>query len=191
MSDQVLLMKELGPALRKHQAAVASAINKGVIAGARAGRAVLVKATPTDQGQLRNSWKVSRARASGQAFADVELINEAPHAGIVERGARPHKVSAAGWAAIYAWVVRHRKAFGFKTKSGRAKAHKPTRGDVRTRTDIDPALASITWAIVKHIEKYGQKPTYFVRNQVDPITLLTQGEVERRLREVAAGKGQP
>lgn len=189
MADRTIKLSQLGAELEKHGRGVMRAVSRGVFLGAQFGRTRLVKATPTDQGQLRNSWKVSRVRRGPGMADDVELINEAPHAGIVERGARPHKVSAEGWASIYQWVLRHRRSLGLTTKTGRLKPHRPKFGDVRTRTDVDPVIASITWAIVKKIEKYGQKPTFFIRNRVQEITELVQVEVERELRNQALGRG--
>lgn len=197
MADRTVKLSELGKVLEKHGQGVVRAVGRGVFVGAQYGKTRLVRATPVDQGQLRNSWKVSKV-SNGGGVPDVEILNEAPHAGIVEKGARPHKVSPEGWAAIYQWVLRHRRALGHTTTYRRAnggtgtrvKAHRPKYGDVRTQTDVDPAIAAITWAIVKKIEKYGQAPTYFVRNTLPKVTEVVQYEVEMRLRNQARGDAE-
>lgn len=188
--EREVKLSELARALERDGRDVMRAISRGVFSGAQGGRKVLVDKSPTDQGQLRNAWKVSRVRRGAGQVDDVDLVNEAPHAGVAERGARPHKVSAEGWAAIYQWVLRHRRALGMTTKSGRVRAHRPKFGDLRTRTDVDPAVARVVWGIVKKIELRGQAPTYFVRNAVPEVTELVHREVEEALREQAAGRGR-
>lgn len=69
------------------------------------------------------------------------LFNDSPHGGIVEAGARPHPVSKEGINNIARWCVR--------------KLGLP-RGE---------AMAAAQ-AIAKHIERYGQKGTWIVRNSL-------------------------
>lgn len=183
---------------RKH-ADLLRAIARGALAGAHRGRTFIVRKTPVDQGQLKASWKVMPGAAAlyagtskGALYAGkdslrlAELRNTAPHAGIVELGARPHKTSAEGWLAIYDWVVRHRVELGLVTKTG--KARRVRKGTVAVNAKLpdggkglDPEIASITWAIVLKLERKGQEPTYFVKSSLDALLLIVETEVQRAL----------
>lgn len=173
--------------IKSRHKATRDAIVRGVHRGAFRGMNVMMKRTPTDQSQLKQSWRVTKAFPSSASVMQLAaLINDAAHAGIVEGGARPHKVSAEGWAAIYQWVYRHRRYFGFVTKSGRTARARATIGDVRTKTDVVPELASVTWGIVKRLEREGQKPTWFVRESLPVLTEVLEAEVETQIAKVAA-----
>jgi hypothetical protein len=165
-------------------------------AGVRAayrGQALLRKRTPVDQGQLKNSWQV-HPRPGAREFVTIE--NRAPHAGIVERGARPHPVSRAGKMALYWWVVRNRKKFSsLRTAGGRASRirHRIASGPVqaggtRPMAQLDPRVMSIVWGIVKKLEKKGQKPTYFVKNSLPTLEKFFAIEAQRAVREIGARK---
>ncbi len=156
-------------------------------------QALMVRRTPVDQGQLKNSWRVVLGSLAVTTAVQelAALVNDAPHAGIVELGARPHKVSAEGWAAIYLWVYRHRHLFGFVTKSGRTARARATRGNVRARIDVNPELERITWGIVKRIEKEGQKPTFFVRDSLPVLNEILGEEVNKQIERVAKQRIAP
>lgn len=175
--------------IKSRTAATRAAIVRGVHRGAHRGLVVMMKRTPVDQSQLKQSWRVNKAFPSSAAVMQLAaLVNDAAHAGIVEGGARPHKVSPEGWAAIYQWVYRHRRFFGFVTKSGRTARARATVGDVRTRTDVNPELAAVTWGIVKRIEREGQRPTWFVRESLPLLNKVLEAEVETQIAKVAAGR---
>lgn len=183
---------------RKHKS-IARAIARGALAGAERGRALIVRKTPVDQGQLKASWKVlpgSPTALQGEFKRGTllaELLNTAPHAGIVERGARPHTVSAEGWLAIYDWVVRHRQELGLVTATGKARRVRKGRVAVHQGLDkggvgLDSQIAGITWAIVKKIQREGSKATYFVRGNLEDLRAVVQREVDRGL-EAEGNKG--
>jgi hypothetical protein len=195
---------QLSKVLRKKHRKLLRTIAQGALAGVHRGRALIVRKTPTDQGQLRNAWKVIpgdtallRGEAKPKLFTSsklAELQNLAPHAGIVELGARPHKTSAEGWMAIYDWVVRHRKDLGLVTKSGKARRLRKGKVAVHAGLEnagagLDPEIAGITWAIVKRLEKQGQKPTLFVKNSLDDLTAVVQREIDRALVGEAGASG--
>ncbi len=135
---------------------------------------------------LKASWHVVRvvgtSRLGNRGGLLAELINDAPHAGIIEHGARPHGVSREGWDAIYEWVRRH---FGFTVMGARSQKMRGVMGE----TGEDPVLSEITWGIVKKLKREGQKPTYFIRNSLDECQELAAEEIERAIAEVARGKG--
>jgi hypothetical protein len=196
--------KQLGKALHKKHQRIFRALAQGALAGANRGRALIVRKTPVDQGQLKNTWKVIpgnqallRGTATPRMFAAsvlAELRNTAPHGGIVELGARPHKTSPEGWMAIYDWVVRHRQSFGLVTKAG--KARRVRKGKVAVHgllaaagVGLDPEIAGITWGIVKKLERQGQKPTYFVKGSLDELLAVVQREVDRALTAESGPSG--
>jgi hypothetical protein len=172
--------------LQKLEGKLGNALKRGVRMGLHRGRGIIVRRTPTDLGQLRASWKVKTSE-----LVD-ELLNDAPHAGIVELGARPHKVSAEGWAAIYEWVRRHPEIYGEKkARSGvkRDKAGTVMSDNLGPFKGADPEISGITWAIVKKINREGQKPTYFVRDSMDLLRKALEAEVERQFARVASRGG--
>lgn len=176
-------LKELPGALDKGDAAIRAAVAFGARAGAERGRAYIVSKTPTDLGQLRASWKVRKG--AGDVFA--ELVNDAPHIAIVELGARPHMVSAEGWAAIYEWVRRHHRG----GKLGGAGSMRPRRtlaAPVGPFKGDDPEISAITWGIVRKIQKYGQPATLFVLNSLDTLRTLMATELARALERAKGGR---
>lgn len=174
------------------------AVAQGALAGAHRGRAIMVKNTPTDQGQLRAAWKVKPGATEFDA-ADVnttlaELINDAPHIAMVELGARPHKVNPEGWQAIYEWVRRHYRSAaggvytlggaGKMTSRGKGAVTGPFKGD-------DPRVSAITNAIVWKIRKHGQRATLFVRNSIDDLRNVMGLELQHALAQVSKNGGKP
>lgn len=141
--------------------AVKKAILTGTVNGAMRGRAILVRETPVDQGQLRASWKV-RQRILGNIIA--ELFNDAPHAGIVEAGARPHPVNRAGIFALTRWAWRNRGLFGLRS--------------------LEEAQG-VAFAVAKKIALRGQVGKFFVRKQMHRIETAMRREVERSLNKLA------
>ncbi len=98
----------------------------------------------TDRGIYKNSFRAT----------DNALWNDAAHAGIIELGTRPHKVSEASRLAIKSWCMR---------KLG--------------LDEVEAERAS--WAIAKHHEKYGTAPHYFFRDSLPMARLFYAQELER------------
>ena len=197
-------IKKLPEALRRNEMAVRDAIAKGAMAGAQRGRNIMIRVTPTDQGQLRASWKVLR-RVSGARnmpageTSVVELRNDAPHAGLVELGCRPHGMSPAGWAALYEWVRRHPELY---TGSGsasnpdqqgpnplRMRRARAARGPLGPYKGPDPVVAAITNAIAAKIRREGIKPTYFIRNNLHKLSDALAQEIRRAVDDLAEKAG--
>lgn len=202
MSNTIRIgLDKLPAALDLGEKTMRRAIAVGALAGAHRGRAVVVRRTPTDQGQLRGSWKVKAGAGEFTGFSDslAELINDAPHISIVELGAKPHAVSAEGWAAIYEWVRRHYR--GAMTGAGVKVYSLGSRGTMKPRGKAaigpfkgdDPDISAITWAIVTKIKKYGQEPTFFVRDSVDELREVMAAELNREIARAMAKLpgGQP
>ena len=150
---------ELGKELRARAKKMPDVIRKGSYMAAQRGRSLLVRRTPVDRGLLKASWRAKRG--SGKELATIE--NDAPYAGIVEFGARPHPVSREGQAAIALWAKRK---FG-----------------------LDEAEAKqVAYLIARRIRRRGQKPTYFVRDSLDEILVFYNKEIERAIQRQAKKK---
>lgn len=102
----------------------------------------------TDRGIYKAGFK-ARRRPNG-----AENVNDAPHAGIIELGARPHKVSAAGIKAIARWAVRK---LGLKREEAQSAA----------------------WGIAKKLEAEGQEPQYVVRDSLPQARAYFDQEFKR------------
>lgn len=180
---------QLPAALDLGERRIRRAIASGATAGAHRGRAVIVKRTPTDLGQLRASWRVKSGSEEfhGPDTTLAELINDAPTIAMVELGSRPHKVNPEGWLAIYEWVRRHYRG-GELGGTGRARKQRST-DDSRPFHGPDPVISKITSAIVWRIRKRGQKPTFFVRNSMDQLRAVMAFELQRAIGTVIASMG--
>lgn len=125
---------------------------------AHRGRTLLVRKSPVDRGNFKNAWRV-RTIAGG-----AEIQNDAPYAGIIELGARPHPVSREGIEALTGWARRHFPGVD-------EKEHK-----------------SIAFAIAAKLKKYGQKPTYLVRDSMDELRQYIGEAMEAEVKKFAANR---
>jgi hypothetical protein len=187
----------LGAFLRSKANALPRAAKGAMTVAAQRGRSVLVKASPVDQGQFKNAWEVQKDEAGAR------IENLAPHAGIVERGARPHKVSAAGVEALRAWVKRNLSA---EVKGLAWVARKHAKNDVlytkttnfregkdglmrksvsrkkKTMKEIaEMMIDEIVLGIVRKLAKYGQKGKFTVKKNLPLLRKFLKEETERRL----------
>lgn len=173
----VIKPSQVGKQILGRSRAVRKAIARGAVKGAERGRAILVRKTPTDQGQLRASWKVKRGRVTmlGRTSILATLLNDAPHAGIVEKGARPHPVSRAGIEALTQWAWRHRRELGIVTASGRAARGKKAMAEAR----------SVAFAIAAKIRREGQVGKFFVLKSLPALEKAMGREINRQIRDLA------
>lgn len=112
MSVIYLNQLELPKVLAAHEKHLPKAIAQGIRLAAHRSRTLLMRKSPVDQAQYKNSWRVKENGGS----AGPSLVNDSPIAGVIELGARPHGVSKEGQAAIHAWVMRK-----LVSKSGKLK----------------------------------------------------------------------
>lgn len=183
---------DLPDALDLGEQNIRRAVARGALAGAHRGRALMVRVTPVDQGQLKASWKVKPGleEFDGAGETLAELINDAPHISMVELGSRPHKISPEAWAAIYEWVRRHYRgaAPGVETLGGAGRMRPRGKGPVTGAfKGDDPVISHITNAIAWKIRKEGTKATLFVRNAVDDLRDVMAAELQHELAKVARG----
>lgn len=187
-------LAKLPAALDRGERRMRRAIASGALAGAHRGRAVMMKRTPVDMGQLKAGWKVKPGATefTGPDTTLAELANDAPTIAMVELGSRPHKVNPEGWLAIYEWVRRHYRG-GKLGGKGRMRRQLRMGDDERPFHGPDPVISAITNAIVWRIRKRGQKPTFFVRNSLDELRAVMAAELERAIAtvEAALAGGEP
>jgi hypothetical protein len=151
----------------------------------------------------KNAWQVRKQ--GGKGFTRVSLQNTAPYSGVLERGARPHPVSAEGWLSIFRWVLRNladeiriskRKHFIATARRtnvaqigpGRFAVGKQSGGQ---RLATNRVATQITNAIVWKLNKYGQVGRYFVRDSMPKITTWAHREIKRQLKAYFTGGGRP
>lgn len=175
----------------EHAKKMPEAIDKGCLKAAHRARSVLVRVSPVYLGQFKNSWRVvglGRGKHAGYA-----VMNDAPHAGIIERGARPHKVSNEGIAALTKWAKRKiltglsRAKYMAQTGRTAAKSRRAT----KTRwaeSWADREAEKIAWAIAKKIEKEGQKGKFIVEQRLWTFSQYLAQEVGRSLAKALRGK---
>lgn len=156
-----LTPNELPREMKRRGKKMPKVIERGLRAGARRGAVILRKRTPVGATTaLRRGWQVRRSFDSGEPAG---LANLAPHAGIVEKGARPHPVNREGIAAITHWAVRK---LGLPRDEAARVAH----------------------AVAHKIRREGQKPTYFVRDSLGDLRDAAKKEVGKAISKQARKK---
>lgn len=157
---------ELGARLRSDAAGSPKAVFRAMVSAAQRGKGYIVKKSPVDRGILRNAWKVIRLSIQNI----VELTNDQPYAGVVERGARPFKISPDGLTALKYWAKR-------KLRSGELTP----KGPVGSEQELEREANRIAWAIAKKFEKVGMKGKRFVMENLPILASLMDAEVKRYL----------
>lgn len=150
-------MRQFARDLERRVKEIPREVKRGVIAGAKEGRMVLKSENPKDTGKMREDWSVSSKE--GKRIR-VKLFNDTPYAGIVEVGARPHAMNAAGIESVKNWAIR--------------------------KLGATPQEAErIAYSVSRKIQRQGQKPTYFVRENLEKIVEKTANEVGYKLTQLA------
>lgn len=147
---------ELPKALRGEGERIREIIRKAAKAAAMRLKTYLVRRTDalgiTHSGIYKGSFRAT----------DNSVVNDAPHAGIVELGARPHPVSKEGREAIKQWAM---VKLGLSAQEAESAA----------------------WAIANKIKLYGQEGRYVMRDAV-PMALEFYKKELTRLIRASAGK---
>lgn len=155
MTVVTLKPEQLGGALVREAKKAGRAVNLATIRAARRFQSHLREETDakgiTDRGILKNSWRAEKTQSGAVVFSD------APYAGIIELGARPHKVGKRVRELLAAWAVR--------------------------KLGLTPADAErAAFFIAKKIEDEGQAPKYLVRDALPMARAFYREEVTRLLR---------
>lgn len=165
---------KLGARLRADAKGAPLAVRRAMFSAAQRGKALLVKDSPVDRGILRNAWRVLKM------LDGVELVNDQPYAGVMERGARPFKISDDGLWALKAWVMR-------KLMSGdmNGRSSLKTKKIMKRRKSfkLEKEAESIARAIAKSFAKVGIKGRRFVWRNLRVLASLMDGEMNRYLEK--------
>lgn len=145
--------KDLSRDLKRRFRKARTSLNKAIRSSSRRGRTLLARRTPVDQGVMKNAW---RAAKTGPAA----IVNDAPHAGIVETGARRHKVNRAGIESLLEWAQRKLGASPEEAKG-------------------------IAFAIASKLAKSGQKGKFIARDALPELRNFVQVAFERELKKIA------
>jgi hypothetical protein len=156
---------QLPAALARAARNAGDGVRRGLRVGLERNRAFLKGQGPVYEGHYRNAWQVQTSAAGG------EVVNDAPHAGIIELGARPHPVSEEGVEAIREWV--RRKVVVIATPKGR------TRRLSRAEAETDPEVEEIVRRIVHKLRTVGQAGQFVVRDQLEELGRQVLTEIER------------
>lgn len=164
--------KNFGAVFRAREVARTKGVRRVLYEAALAGVVIVTaeidRQKIIDTGALKASIRVRRTPTG------AELVIHAPHAGVLEAGARPH------WAPLQPlidWVTRHRAAFGMsKLKPPSRRVYKTPLGATRARlretfyamakADQDADIKAIAYGIRWKIHEEGSKPHWFVRKSL-------------------------
>lgn len=138
---------------------------------------------------FKAAWKDNAEQSKGPARAGMvaSVTNDAPYAGVIERGARPHGVSEEGQRAIYEWVRRHfRFTTTVKRGANAGKQSKPK--SVTGEAFEDPFLSEVTFGIVMKLKREGQKGRFIVRNERPALTDAAAKDLIAEISKVSRQK---
>lgn len=192
MSTIYLSALELPKVLASHEKTLPKAIRAGIRLAAERGRSLLVRESPVDQGQYKNSWRI-RETSDGPS-----IVNDAPHAGIIEKGARPHGVNREGIEALTAWALRKLMSGQLASKTPASDPAKKYRNQYgswagRQKRSKTPALEKeargIAFAIAAKFKKYGQKGLFIVDRNMPKLSKFLAAEVARQIKQALDAKG--
>jgi hypothetical protein len=193
MSSVRMTEAQLSARLRADAKGAPKAVYQAMFSAAQRGKAFLVERSPVDRGILRNAWKIVRLSST----KEVELTNDQPYAGVVERGARPFKISKAGREALTGWVKRKILAGNIQiVKHGASTRHMPWKKARAAQLEhkkrgkawkqaalwaLEDEAKSIAFAIAKKFERVGMKGKRFVMKNLPALAGLMDAEVTRYL----------
>lgn len=180
---------QLPAVLEAHAKKLPQAFQVACVLAAERGRSYLVRQSPVDLGQFKNSWKVKHG-SNGPV-----IVNDAPHAGIIENGARPHPVSREGIEALTQWAKRKllmgarmsRKKY---LASGRklSKAALSTTGK-KGQHWADVEARNIAFAIAGKLKKEGQKGLFITQKSIPQLAKFLAIELAKQINKALASKG--
>jgi len=175
MADTITMTEgQLGARLRADAKGAPKAVLRAMVSAAQRGKSFIVGKSPVDRGLLRNAWKVIKL----SILNEVHLVNDQPYAGIVERGARPFRISSEGFWYLKAWVMRKLQSGEMNGRSS-LRTHKIMRR--RKTENLEREAENITWAIAKKFERVGMRGKRFVMQNLPQLASLMDSEVQRSL----------
>lgn len=185
---------QLGARIRADQVGAPKAVGRAIFSALQRGKAYIVGKTPVDRGILRNAWKVIKLSDGG-----AELVNDQPYAGIMERGARPFKISSAGIFALKGWVMRMFKSGRMHPTGAHSKLIWKKGWDARlasttganrikrsirklpSNDSMEKEAERVAYAIAKSFEKVGMRGKRFVWKELPKLAEIMEAEINRSL----------
>lgn len=169
MGTKRISLDQLPGELRRLRTGFRAEIRRAVGRAASQGLRLVRKKTPRDTGELRESGEVRRYAVGDEA---ARIVFDAPHAGIVEVGVGPHKVSASEAAALREWAGRHFSKIAGKRLYLRGKRK-------------DAAIQNLVAKMVNKLETRGHKPSYFVRRSIPAVAAEVRQTLARAVADFA------
>ena len=171
--------EQVGAAFTNADEELRERVTRGLQLGALRAIPLVVKATPADRGQARAAWDVLLLPNG------ANLFNDAPYAGILEAGSRPHRPPL---IPILRWVVRK---FGLNLEAlGETRSSAKTRRSRKSFQD----LSEVPWrtyrfalAVVETIERRGTKPHWMIRRNLKRMTAIARTETLKQLHKPLKG----
>lgn len=111
----------------------------------------LVKKSPIDTGLYASSWDMTETEKS------LILGNFAPHAAVIEFGARPFTPPI---APLLAWAKR-------------------VLGDPSQPPDYSPKVRSLAYGVRDKIRKQGMMPRHILKNEIPNIVMRIKKELQK------------
>lgn len=187
---------QVGALIRATARKSPQAVRAGVRVAAERARSFLTTKSPVYTGVHKNAWAVV-AQLAGAVLAKVE--NTSPYAGVIERGARPHRISLDGWLALREWVRiklfrptitrgKNKGKLSSRIVSGpEASSPGPMKGAQGPWGKYGREIDRITNAIAWKIRKHGQKGKFLVRDNLPKFGKWARDEVLEQIARLHGG----
>lgn len=150
-----------------------AAVKLAVLEAAAVGAEIVSRDAPVDTGRLKQSIIVRKRGASGHP----EIVAQAPYAGPVEVGSRPHWVPL---GPLVRWVRHHKSLFNgggpARNKKGQFKGGEAVR---------------IARAIQRAIARRGTRPRYFMRKNLPRLNEILKTLMRESKARALASLGGP
>lgn len=167
---------------RRHRAQFEQMHRRAALKSANQTLRLVVKDSPRDQGEYALAWAVA------VLSDEVQLLNDAPHAGVIENGARPFTPPI---GPLIEWARRRAGdlALGGALKIGPqafrvSKAGNLTyRGQASLDPDDEQEIESFAYAVRQKIARDGLEPKYVMRNRLKFARESLRKAFEQELRK--------
>lgn len=153
MTTKVVQLSEFAKELEAYTPSHLEKLRKATVAGVAQSIPDLVRASPVDTGLYAASWDFTEEEGK------VILGNYAPHAAIIEYGARPFTPPL---APLLAWAKR-------------------VLNDSSQPPDYSPQVKSLAFAVQAKIKREGMKPKQIMQNAIPQIIENIKAEYKRVL----------
>jgi hypothetical protein len=139
---------------------------------------------PADTGGLKSSIKAVGIRESRS-----EIIADAPHAGIIEAGARPHLTPL---QPLIDWVNRHKSSFGLRRPRGGRPGIGAGANERESRrrerqaskyAEYDREVLQIAAGIRAKIAREGSKPRWWMKKHLPELRRILSATINRRIKD--------